>query len=74
MMAPCKRDALLGCAWCRRCLKRQLEAARRLLKIWRILSTRQNAIVMAKINRTIERMQIAELEAYAERADREGGQ
>lgn len=74
MMRPCKRDALLGSAWCHKHLRQQLEAARKLLRTWRILSPRQSAIVMAKINRTLERMLALEAEKLAERADNEGKQ
>jgi len=74
MMQPCKRDSLLGSVWCHKHLWQQLEGARKLLRTWRILSPRQSAIVMAKINRTLERMLAVEAERLAEKLDNEGGQ
>jgi predicted Fe-S protein YdhL (DUF1289 family) len=56
MMHECKRPAMDGGAWCFDCLRLQLEAARKLLSTWRVLSKRQSAIVMAKINKTVERL------------------
>lgn len=74
MMPACKRDSLLGSAWCRKHLRQQLESARKLLRTWRILSARQNAIVMAKINRTLQRMLAIEAEKLAEKLENEGKQ
>ncbi len=56
IMHECKRPAMDGGAWCFDCLRLQLEAARKLLSTWRVLSSRQSAIVMAKINKTIEKL------------------
>lgn len=54
---------MAGGTWCLDHLRESLEAARKLLATWRVLSPRQNAIVMAKINRTIEEHTLDDLEA-----------
>lgn len=66
VMHGCKRSAMRGGAWCFQCLKENLESARRLLRTWRVTSKRQDAILMAKVNKTVAGLHVLELEDRAE--------